>query len=373
LCSALLIILSTFVLGTPGASGSVNATTPWASMTTQKPIGAVDAIFKSVSCPANAGKLCVAVGSQDFPGGTTIRNLAEVWKGGTWLVTGTPNPGSGSSDFFTSVSCGSRSYCMAVGSGTSSGGFAELWNGSKWSVTTTSFGAFSSAKVSCSSTTCLAVGQNASAGVSAFFWNGGSWSDVTPNLGQVLTYDVSCVSSEQCIVVVETRSSQSMLLEFSNGAWTVEPPNPDGAVLQIVSCQTVATPVTCMTVGSAPGSGNPVADLWNVSTTSWTSAAPPDGSGTDNSLSCASPTSCVVAGEQLPVQGGVRAWADLWNGSGWTVMNTKSVNSDPSANSTLWQSVSCPSSTFCVAAGQNGTVPGNAPESPEAASWGTAP
>ena len=81
---------------------------------------------------------CVAVGSQNAQvnGAGTFQTLIEVWTGGAWTVTTSPNEGTASS--LQSVDCLSTSDCVAVGyfytDAVSGQTLIEQWDGTQWSI-----------------------------------------------------------------------------------------------------------------------------------------------------------------------------------------------------------------------------------------------
>jgi hypothetical protein len=265
---------------------------------------------------------------------------------------------------------------MAVGY-TYNASYAVMWNGLTWTVTSTAFGGFAGPRISCVATDCLAISDNRNAPgpPRAFFWNGQTWSDVSPVVNDL--FDVSCIAPTHCLVVGKTTTGQPALFDFTDGAWTVEPPNPDGVESNYISCATATTPVTCMILGNG-GTDNGVrgALLWNASTLTWTTTAYPQSTGSFSGvgpLSCPSATECIAVGSQdVPPADGLGPLGEIWNGSAWTVMNTKTLDFPSGLHKTgfEWYGVSCPSTTFCVAIGQKG---GGNPTAPAADSWGTAP
>ncbi len=353
----------------PVAGAAVTAATPWNAMSVVSPLTSTYHTFNGVSCPGNSGKFCAAVGYD------TKGPLAEVWRGGAWKLTSVPNPQG--DDWLSSVSCTSPSFCMAMGY-TGAGSYAVVWNGLSWSVSTTAFGIFAGARVSCVATDCLAVSDNRNAPgpARAFFFDGQSWTEVSPNVNDL--FDVSCIAPTHCLVVGETTPGQPALFDYSDGTWTVEPSTPQNVEPNFISCATASTPVTCMTLGDG-GWDNGVrgALLWNVSTLSWTTVESPPATSSFGGvapLSCPSATECVAVGTQdVPPTDNVSPLAEIWNGSAWSVMNTKALDFGTVVGGSHyfpWHDVSCATTTFCVAVGEKGT---SNPAVPAADSWGTAP
>jgi hypothetical protein len=287
-------------------------------------------------------------------------------------------------DVLTGISCTSRTFCMAIGIA-SSGDYAQTWNGTNWNVTTTFQSPPGSGvirSVSCVSTDCVAVGYGGdpaddNATEFAEFWNGTSWTTDSPSAApsQNELQDVSCTSPSQCLGVGEipTDNSVGQLLgaSYSNGSWTDASPSSEPPAAGGVDCAKTAD--ICMEVGRRFS-----ASLWNGSTQSWTPTtpiAPSDYLGFVG-VSCPSTTLCVTVGADTVSYAsgvGLSPVIEAWNGSGWVLMNTKRVGTTAFTPQVEFLSVSCPSSTFCMAVGEKNLLsPQNDPH-PSAAYWGTLP
>jgi len=119
-----------------------------------------NAQLSSVSCSSEI--FCVAVGTWGYASTTSaIQNLSLAWNGNSWAQLTTPAFNLYRSDFLRSVSCRAPDECLAVGH--SDGVFKSLvWNGQIWSIMQTStnrnIGRLGS--VSCQSRSfCMAVGE----------------------------------------------------------------------------------------------------------------------------------------------------------------------------------------------------------------------
>ena len=192
----------------------------------------------SVSCPASTtvpAPFCVAV---------DISGNALIDQGGTW---GTPTPVS-STALWTSVSCASASFCMAVGlgeSGSSLSGVAATYNGTSWSAPTTVVtGETFLNAVSCpSSSFCGAVGAGFVGGALdgiGFTWNG-TWSTAQPlpasaELGSFSQGSISCTSASFCQAIY---SSPDVAM-FNGTTWSVASGIDTKANLASLSCPTQA-------------------------------------------------------------------------------------------------------------------------------------
>ncbi len=379
-------LLSLAVTALPAVSSAgastPTANTPWAWVKTQNIVGleggnnTLDGL-NGISCPTTT--FCMAVGyEQDDQKTGAAKPLAEIWRGKTtWSISRPPNPDVKGGAVLTGVSCGTPSYCMAVGVypqnvNPPKGDFSELWNGFGWSAAKAL--PVSVEAVSCVAKQCIAVG-NIAEGTTANnayeediveSWNGQAWSqtDIADVSGVGGLNGVSCVSAEQCLAV-GTQGAFAPDGRYFDGTWSEQiPPNPGGgAWFNGVGCDTTS-PVSCMAVGE----GNaPLADLFDASTSSWTVTAPValNGQQTFFGASCPSATWCIAVGSAP-----VGPQAQAWNGSAWTLMDTSALSGEPGQQGHALTSVSCPSTTLCFAVGSRQTLVG---DQPEIASWGTVP
>ena len=298
------------------------------------------------------------------------------------------------------VSCVNATTCFAVGEslGTVIGQsrtLVERWNGKTWSIVpspnpagaryATLFG------ISCSSpTNCFAVGIQITPGATANTalierWNGKTWSIVaSPSLSSSATdstylYGVSCPSATFCVAagslyVADKNGSvtafKTVVEQWNGSKWSVvstaPPPGSTGARLYAASC---TSPNNCIAVGDQnlkvrpPGSfadgSATLTERWNGK--AWSAVASPSptiGSGaTLLSVSCTSTTNCLAAGQYA--EGGVGATGLLterWNGKSWSLLPPHPPNR---AYSWL-SSVSCAGTTSCMATGYFATSRFNA-------------
>jgi hypothetical protein len=335
------MLLAGPVAGQAGSLGTKAAATP-------------DAVpnphLNAISC--RSASLCMAVGAfgADRP---TMRPYSQIWDGTAWRVLVTPGPAHAHQ--LSSVSCVSRTSCVAVGEASFSSLFADAWNGRRWRVLTVpSLPEMSS--VSCPAVAdCVAVGTSSGNAVAAK-WDGKTWQALTmpavPGAVKNGLGSVSCARSTSCIAVGSYTSSaagnpQVTLAEAWNGTtWTllVTPAvNPVGSVLSAVSCATAASCVAVGLTGSPFfGPDSVLAEGWDGH--SWTvlPAAIPPGATTSKlfSVSCAGSSSCMaVGGFQVPhhTPAGL---AESWNGTTWKV--TKRPGTFAAG------AVSCPALKSCV-------------------------
>jgi hypothetical protein len=159
------------------------------------------AVLNSVSCTSISN--CVAVGWNGDP-------FAETWNGSSWAVTANPDPGAPENLGLASVSCVVADMCLAVGDGSSEipASMSTEWNGEAWTVEpefTYDNEAVPFSSVSCTSPTfCLAVGT-VPRGTAPAVWDGSTWTGTTAvtvngDLGTALN-SVSCSDSTDCVAV----------------------------------------------------------------------------------------------------------------------------------------------------------------------------
>ena len=171
----------------------------WSNLTTPSMEGAEEAALEDVSC--SSASFCMAVGWA-YDEGVGYKPVSLAWNGTSW-ETRTPARTSGTSG---SVSCTSSTFCMTAGYGLSS----EVWNGEKWVYKDPApafWGYFTS--VYCGSPSyCTAVGG--AKGLKYFgiaeVWNGSSWKLLPPSMdGEVVhgLNGVSCAGLSGCTAVGE--------------------------------------------------------------------------------------------------------------------------------------------------------------------------
>jgi hypothetical protein len=373
------------------AAGPASAAITWVIQATPNPAGATSPELNGISCQSSTN--CVAVGFDRNAATDISQTLAEHWNGSTWKIQ-TPRslPRSSNAQLW-GVACPSARSCTAVGQITNSSDFqaalAEHWNGSAWTTQTVPnpVGAASGSLlfgISCSSaTSCTAVGYQLPSAWDpepeplAEHWNGSAWTvQTTPipsgsDAGSLQA--VSCVSATSCIAVGYAYGSSypvALLVEHWNGrTWAVQDaPNPYGAnpgpraasSLTGVSCTSARS---CIAVGffnppSGPSdvSTQLLAEHWNGST--WAVQDAPLRAGTKNdrfnAVSCHSATACTATGfTGSEDSSATSTLAERWNGRTWTIASTP--NPAGSDNS-LFNGVSCASSTTCSAVGSNGII-----------------
>ncbi len=382
LLSALALLLGfagTVAAGAAQASvASPAAGATWKLAKTPNPASAVISYLHGVSC--TSVKACTAVGAYSTKSGSGSI-LAERWNGSTWSIQAMPTPKGTAGDNLYGVSCTSARACTAAGNEYNTKAaidfpLAESWNGKSWRVETTpnpkggtdaTFYA-----VSCTSASaCTAVGDYMNkAGLPQDLierWDGSTWAIQTAAKAVKRSWlmGVSCASAQACTAVGYQNSGTGDTTPRAEGwngkTWTAQkvvlPKGAPGGVFGAVSC-TSAT--ACTAAGSSFSATAPtLAERWNG--TSWKAQATPNPANFRTSMagvalggvSCTSSKACTATGSYQP--GGVSAsFAEVWNGSRWTLQTTP-VPTGSTGNTLL--GVSCVP-TRCTAVGAFFSSPG---------------
>ncbi|MGD0254524.1 MAG: DUF4214 domain-containing protein [Acidimicrobiales bacterium] len=210
--------------------------------------------------------------------------------------------------------------------------------------------------VSCASTSdCVAVGQVGSGAVALYSTDGGStWSTgtVPSEVGESSLSSVSCASTSDCVAVGYYLNGSSYVgtaLYSTDGGSTWSTGTLPGGVsdLSSVSCASTSDCVAVGQVGS--GSSEIGATLYSTDGGStWSTGTLPGGvsyisSILLHSVSCASTSDCVAVGE---VGNGTVALYSTDGGSTWSTGTVPSEVGESSLSS-----VSCASTSDCVAVG----------------------
>lgn len=244
-----------------------------------------------------------------------------------------------------SVSCSSRSFCIALGASFPALGkvvdYALTYNGHSWSspVHIDTNGELGS--VSCTSPSfCVAGGDT-----STLTYSGGSWSTPTSIGGNRPLGSVSCASPSFCagagfvvanegvigegLTEAELEHIESYARTYNGSSWSA-PQTVDLIQhrLASVSCPAVAFCVAIDEEG----------DALTYNGSAWSAATPIDSHSELHSLSCPSPSFCVAVGGQ----GEKRGETMTYNGSTWSGPDVIDARHG-------LQLVSCPSVSFCVA------------------------
>ena len=348
----------------------------WAIQSATEP-GIGDWLF-GVSC--SSATACTAVGLSTNSAGKES-TLAERWNGTEWSTQSTSNPGSG--DDLFGVSCATATFCTAVGEfSESSGGLtlAEHWNGTTWSVQgapgpeeAPGYESADFESVSClSATACTAVGTHHGT-------PGSIYPDDYLTLIEILAPPVA--ETEAATSITETGAtlngavnpeSEETSYHFEYGKTTsygTKVPMPDESVGSGTSNVKVSKPITGLEAGTTyhfrlvATNSDGVTDgadhtLTTVPAPSWTIASTPNPAGATESylagpysggkhVSCSSSTACTAVGLSGNSTGRT-GLVERWNGTEWTIQTTPN---HMGATVSWLQSVSCPSSTACIAVG----------------------
>jgi photosystem II stability/assembly factor-like uncharacterized protein len=305
---------------TVGAYGVIakttNAGTGWA---TTSPLGSAEF---GVSCPSTT--TCIAVGFAGAIAATT--NGGTSWSG----------QASGTSADLNSVSCPSTTTCFAAGDGAI---VATTNGGGTWGNQTPPFGG-NIQSISCTDTShCFAVTDSS---VVNFFEtsDGSTWTGFTIS-GSTAPTGVACPTTVKCFV-----TDGSLILSTTNAGatWSVSfdlATDPDAGVIAPFAAITCPTTTNCYAVGGAG-----------------LVAATSDGGlnwRTDSSRTAAelSAISCPSAGT---------CYAALYEDLGSTILTTTNFGGTWVAqygggtNQFAYTSISCASTTTCVAIGYGGVA-----------------
>jgi hypothetical protein len=203
----------------------------------------------------------------------------------------------------------------------------------------------------------------------ALTWNGRSLTPtaappVPKDSGFTTLTDVSCVAVKSCVAVGDSQGGAGPLtVETWNGAkWTEQTARIPGGARSTypgaVSCRSVTF---CIVAGesyaSIPGPPTMLLARWNGEVFTVMKAAAPAGAEgvTLNDISCPSSTFCAAAGFGTNSAGASEfGFAEMWNGKTWKADKVATPKGD--ADSLLY-GVSCRADESCVAVGGAGTSP----------------
>jgi hypothetical protein len=358
------------------------------------------AIVEALSCPTASS--CVAAGFYD-DSDNGQQSFASSLSGGTWQTVTLPEPADAGNDAdgeqttsIDALSCSAPGSCVAVGSYKSTSahieGLIETLSSGAWTATTApepsnaaSNPVTALSAVSCPAAgTCVAVGryENSSDRLEPLIesLSAGTWSATAAplpsnagsglNLYVTLT-SVACPITSSCVAVgsyLDTSSTLWGLVETGSGtSWSgTSAPEPSNAaagsthvaVLDSLSCAAVGT---CVAVGTYPDtSGHTDALVDSLSGGSWAPLEGPTPSQSGGtfaelfSVSCPAASTCVAVGEFEDTSG--YYWGDIvsLSGGSWSAYEASepsNAGSDGDDQEALMRFVSCPSVSWCVAAG----------------------
>jgi hypothetical protein len=314
-----------------------------------------------VSCVPSG--VCDAVGYHTTYGDQGSDAVRAEWNGSTWSDQQETASGQTSAEL-AAVSCTAATACEAVGTE------AEGWNGTGWSPQNLSLpvGGRLQGDSCPSPTACVAVGDatgNSGQTTSIFAetFNGTAWTQApiamprSASLSQLT--GISCAAATSCTAVGSDTDaagvSVPLVLTDSGSGWSpVTTPSlsvPDhSSSLTAVSCRAAGS---CMAVGTDAGG---VLTLRSVAGQFTQQTAPNPGDGQDASntmpapasLACPARRECLMVGSYTNAAGNGDGFAERWNGVSWSLQPTPRIGSD---TSTALSAISCPSRSWCLAAG----------------------
>jgi len=335
-----------------------------------------------ISCPSPS--FCAGVGNYD----TTVghdEGFLLTWSGTSWSAVRAPLPAGGIDSRLSAVSCPSTSFCMAVGTyddtAESAQGLMLTWSGRSWSAAKETLPAdpgnpgLNLADLSCASSSfCVAVGNSGGSRSYRLLWtwSGASWAvseAPTPAGGQPsgFLYGVSCASATFCVAVGDD-GPQSLILSWSGDSWSAvnaslpaDTASPPASFLNGVSCPST---MFCTAVGMyEDSSGRTQGLVLTLSGGSWSpdrTPLPADSNsqtqGTAYGVSCPSASFCAAAGNYVNTTWEFEGLLLTRSGGTWSAT---AAPQDPRGEpSVLLSRVSCPTASFCVASGwANGGSP----------------
>ena len=332
-------------------------------------------VLQGVSCSSSL--TCIAVGQTSSPNtvdwqtsgprlptGAYGNIIATTDGGATWTSEESP----GGVNELSSVSCPSTTECVAVGAssvGAPSGAIVVTTDsGLTWTQSTVPSGNMMLSGVSCASdSTCVAVGDsidsatNTSAGVVLATADGGdTWTEQTLPVGVLSFGAVSCppsVGTPTCFVVGKVSPTGAEVFVSTDGGDTWSAPDPLGMpnFVNGISCSST---VDCVAVGTAPSwSASPLIAATTNGWSTWSFESAPSGATALNSVSCISNLDCVAVGSGN-LGGGVISGDVLATTDGGATWSDQTPEDTYPGFAPQLQSVSCSSTTACVAIGFQG-------------------
>jgi hypothetical protein len=393
--TTILVALAAIVIH---ADTALASTTGWTTQPTARLARGQDATLNAVSC--SSPMACMAVGRQERADGGPGSPLAERFNGARWTRETLPPEPYGE---LTAVSCSSSTLCLAVGSRDTLNPrrhhisqLVEYFDGKRWSALPppAHSGEATLNAVSCAgSNACIAVGQPLGAPSLAERFDGRSLTAIplpsalpTGVEGIIDTLGgISCTSPRACTAIGEemifwinlhTGGGEDGVLEgtsvlplaehWDGSSWNAEPVPASlrwGTVIPVpTSAISCAAEDMCIAMAHTTSTA---AQLASFDGTSWISEpfSLPASHATPalQALSCSSPTACTAVGSVEPT-GPIlssKAAALRFNGTTW---RSQSLPAAVTRYGAL-NSVSCPTTRFCIAVGATG------PSTPVAIRW----
>ncbi len=177
--------------------------------------------------------------------------------------------------------------------------------------------------------------------------------------GYAYVNSVSCASTTSCVAggyYTDSNGHQAFVSVYDGSTWTdteVAKALNVGGYASVISVSCAST-TSCVAGGYYSDSSGHQAFVSVYDGSTWTDtevakALNVGGDASVNSVSCASTTSCVAGGSYVDSGGYFQAFVSVYDGSTWTDTEVaKALNVGAAAEV---NSVSCVSSTFCVAGG----------------------
>jgi len=350
----------------------------WTTSVFETVDGSFGGELRSISCYAE--NTCVAVGNAQDADNNQVpfisthtadaSSITSDWTGYGIPIEDIP------SQTLVNVACSSLTECVALGSfgdvEAPTPNILEINDGQPVSNTVLNFPNFpkqSLSGVSCFETNCLAVGSK--------FYPDGSTGAIyasveddfstvydieTPEeLANSALYGVSCTALNLCTAAGSSQDgngNQAMIATNIDGVWTQQTIIPEFTVsnskLQAISC---SSDTFCMAVGTEAGPEDSVDKLmaveWNGSSGTETVLPVPEGYSQVqfNSISCPTDTFCVAVGNTTDANGNQGPLVEKYSGGTWKLVNLTLPAQDVGS---LWlplTGVSCWDANQCIASG----------------------
>jgi hypothetical protein len=313
---------------------------------------------------------------------TAVPAAAASAASASWAIVTTPDVGTAQGNAMDGVSCAKAqtTFCMAVGghyTGTNPTiKLTEIqrWNGTAWKIVKSPDAAGPDVVsnflqgVSCPTTKfCMAAGfytQTNGLPDQTLIekWNGTAWSIISsPDVSGVSTdlTSVSCVSASFCMAAGYTFNSsfveQTLIEKWNGTSWSIVSSPDTGAsqdnFLWGVSCPAASF---CMADGYYDDpSGNQLTLIEKWAGGTWTISASPNPSPAASpaldslwSVSCVSSTFCMAAGDYWNTADVQQTLIERWTGAKWQIV--KSPDTSPAQGNGLYSGISCASTAFCM-------------------------
>ncbi len=371
LCTALFSYINngeelTWGIAARGASGGFKFTIPAGDVAQDN--------ANAVSCRTAGCTIVGGLNTNDGQGDSVGTGTPFAWRGsgGHFRPQVVPAPAGTAGGALTSVSCTASGFCAAATETGDGSDFVAKGDpsvlvrqaGGSWTAPTNAGSGFLSSVSCTSSKFCLALGSPAGAEK----WDGQKWSELSapdpfdPSTGGLET--VSCVSSTSCLAVGSTPQGikATVLAARWNGtSWTtLTPARPAGSARSVLAGVSCASATSCVVAGYylATPDANPRALVETWDGTNWKIGSPnirvSDDFPDHISVSCASATACMVTWGSFG-----EALSRWWNGSKWTA--PAFAGPTPRSQVTSIYGVSCTSKTACTAVGSFNYSSGSGP------------